>query len=335
MRRSSPGFGARLLAGVSTFVLASLLVGALQVTVSAAAAPPGSTPTSASPPPNPGSTQSTSGNPFGGVLRYLDTRQGVVQVAVFNADTGQTYQLSNGTAPQATASIVKVDILAEWLHNYEAKGVSIPTGIPFSIQYLMQQMIESSDNAAATALFYFGGGCKALTAFNKLIPTKSTTVGCQTPIYYGWGNTTTSAEDQVAVVKAFAYPNSTLGTDARAYGLGLMQKIQAGQGWGVSCGPWGPLCYAPNYAQPVAGVTVALKNGWKYVPSCLAQDQTCPWQINSIGWVKGDGRDYAIAVLSTNNPAGPGLDGYNYGIDTVQNVSQLVWKNLAPSHGSG
>jgi hypothetical protein len=66
----------------------------------------------------------------------------------------------------------------------------------------------------------------------------------------------------------------------------------------------------PDYAHPVPGVTVALKNGWKYVPACTAQDESCPWQVNSIGWVSGQGRDYVLAVLTTDDPAGPGRAGH-------------------------
>jgi hypothetical protein len=88
-----------------------------------------------------------------------------------------------------TGSIVKVDILAEWLHRYQQRRTRIPAEIPYSIQYLMQQMIEFSDNAAATALFYFHGGCKTLTRFNVMFPLRATQIGCQTRSYYGWGNT--------------------------------------------------------------------------------------------------------------------------------------------------
>ena len=35
-------------------------------------------------------------------------------------------------------------------------------------------------------------------------------VGCETPTYYGWGNTTTTARDQVAIVRTLAYRNATL-----------------------------------------------------------------------------------------------------------------------------
>jgi hypothetical protein len=192
----------------------------------------------------------------------------------------------------------------------------------------MTNMITQSDNSAATALFYFGGGCTALTRFNRLIPTRGTTVGCQTPDYYGWGNTTTTAADQAAIIRTFAYPGRVLGRAARGYGLKLMESVIPSQRWGISCGPWGSSCAPPDYAHPVPDVTVALKNGWKYVPTCAQQNDTCPWQVNSIGWVRGQGRDYVLAVLTTDDPAAPGTQGLDYGITTIQGVSQLIWANL-------
>jgi hypothetical protein len=274
-------------------------------------------------------TKSAAG-PLIGVSDYLASRQGVAQVALYDRVTGRTYLLSGGSDPQYTASIVKADILAMWLRRYQSRPRPIPVAIPYSIQYLMKNMITVSDNVAATSLFYFGGGCAALSAFNRLIPTRGTSVGCQTPTYYGWGNTTTTAADQVAIVRKLAYPNRVLTRAARASGRELMESVIPTQRWGISCGPWGTACDAPDYARPVPGVTVALKNGWKFVPTCARQDDSCPWQVNSIGWVHGEGRDYALAVLTTDDPVGPVTFGFDYGITTIQGVSQLVWDNLKP-----
>jgi len=49
--------------------------------------------------------------------------------------------------------------------------------------------------------------------------------------------------------------------------------------------------------------------------------------------VRGKGRKYALTVLTTRDPVGGGgTDGFNYGIDTIQNVSQLVWANLGANN---
>ena len=86
-----------------------------------------------------------------------------------------------------------------------------------------------------------------------------------------------------------------------------MESVIPAQRWGVTCGPGATQAATlPAYAQPVPGVTVALKNGWKYLPTCAAQDDSCPWQVNSIGWVKGEGRDYVPRRPDHQGPAGQG-----------------------------
>jgi hypothetical protein len=79
-----------------------------------------------------------------------------------------------------------------------------------------------------------------------------------------------------------------------------MENIAPSESWGVSGG-------VP------AGVTVALKNGW------LPLSGYTDWQVNSIGWVDGDGRDYILAVLISGNPT------EEYGIETIDTMSTLLW----------
>ena len=107
-----------------------------------------------------------------------------------------------------------------------------------------------------------------------------------------------------------------------------MESVEPAQRRGITCGPWGTKCAAPEYATPDPDVTVALKNGWKFLPTCAKQDDSCPWQVNSIGWVRGQGRNYVLAVLTTDDPAGSGTAGLDYGISTIQGVSQRIWANL-------
>jgi hypothetical protein len=120
---------------------------------------------------------------------------------------------------------------------------------------------------------------------------------------YSWGLTTTTAADQVDLLKAFAFPNPVLSSPSRSYGLSLMENVESGQNWGVTGG-----------VPP--GVTVALKNGW--LP--LSTDD---WQVNSIGFVSGDGRDYVLAVLTDDDPTEA------YGISTIEGLSSLVFSQLA------
>jgi len=59
-----------------------------------------------------------------------------------------------------------------------------------------------------------------------------------------------------------------------------------------------------------------LKNGW------LPRSATNLWEINSIGEVEHDGREYLVAVLSANN------ETMDDGVDTVQSVAKAAVDGL-------
>ena len=66
--------------------------------------------------------------------------------------------------------------------------------------------------------------------------------------------------------------------------------------------------------------------GWNYNETergLLRTHVSNNWQINSVGWISGSGRDYLIAVLSTGNPT------EQYGIDTIDQLSATVWNAMA------
>lgn len=240
-------------------------------------------------------------SPFAELDAYLAGRTGQVTAAVFDATTNHTWTFDAGVV-QDTASIVKVEIMGAALQDAQQQGQPIPE----TEASLMPSMIENSDNASATALLSDIGGPSALGQFDQSIgmtdtvPSRLALIpGTSLP---GWGLTTTSALDEVTLMSKFAYPNTTLSTSSRNYGLGLMEQIEADQDWGVSAGV-------------TSGTTVALKNGWLPLTST-------DWQVNSIGWVDGGGRNYVLAVLTTGNP------NETYGIDTVEDVANSVFAQL-------
>jgi hypothetical protein len=244
----------------------------------------------------PGHADPLAGNASG----YLAQRDGTVLAAVYDVRTGQTWRLGDGP-PQAEASVVKLDILETLLAEW-------PAGLPASEQSLAGQMIQDSDNDAATSLWYAAGGASGVAAYNARAgltrTTPSSCVVCGGFAWPGWGLTTTVPADQLALLKALVEPGPLLTTAARQYALSLMENVAPGQAWGVSGG-------VP------AGVTVALKDGWLPL-----NDAQTDWQINSVGWVSGDGRDYLIAVLTTGNP------NEQYGIDTINELSALIWQAM-------
>jgi Beta-lactamase enzyme family len=234
---------------------------------------------------------------------YLASRDGGVLAAVFDVRTGQSWRLGDGP-PQAEASVVKLNILETLLARH---GAAV---LPPADRGLARAMIEDSDNDAATSLWEEAGGAAGLTAYNDRAGLPGTTpspcVDCTGFPWPGWGLTTTVPQDQLTLLKQLVAPGPRplLSPAARSYALSLMEHVVAGQRWGVSGG-------VP------AGVTVALKDGWLPLNSAGTD-----WQVNSIGWVSGDGRDYLVAVLSTGDPS------EQYGIGTINRLSALIWSAL-------
>ena len=255
--------------------------------------------------PSSGATQALApqhADPFAeAVDGYLARRSGTVLAAVYDVRTGQSWRLGDGPA-QDEASVVKLDILETLL------SASDGTGLSSDDQGLAEQMIEDSDNDAATSLWYAAGGTAGVAAYNDKVGLSRTTpsecVVCADFPWPGWGLTTTVPYDQITLLKQLIKPGPTLTSGERQYALSLLENVTPDQAWGVSGG-------VP------AGVTVALKNGWLPL-----NDDNTDWQVNSEGWVSGDGRDYLISVLTTGNPT------EQYGIDTIGELSAMIWTAL-------
>ncbi len=231
------------------------------------------------------------GNPFGSAFSgYLASRQSLVSVAVYNANTGATYTYNPGLSFD-TASIVKATIMSTLL--WQSQNSKRP--LTSQEQALMIPMIEDSSNSAATSLWDAAGRSAGIESFLQAAGMTATIPGKSGY----WGLTETTAVDQIDLLKLLSYPNHILTPASQAYALNLMQHVIGWEAWGVSTGP-------------VAGSTVALKNGWLPIGSA-------GWEINSIGHVVGGGRNYVVAILSHNNPSEA------YGIQTLNTVSQFVW----------
>jgi hypothetical protein len=243
-------------------------------------------------------------DPFAGAAAsYAAGRAGTTLAAVYDIKTGQSWRLGDGRA-QAEASVVKLDILETLLARQGGTGLSADD------QSMSRLMIEDSDNDAATSLWNEAGAASGIGAFNdKAGLTRTTPSQCVTCAGFpwpGWGLTTSVPYDQLTLLRQLVTPGShpLLSPAQRSYVLSLMENVTPDQRWGISSG-------VP------AGVTVALKNGWLPL-----NDANTNWQVNSVGWVSGAGRDYLIAVFSTGNPT------EQYGIDTINALSSDIWKAM-------
>jgi beta-lactamase class A len=230
-------------------------------------------------------------NPFGPRLRaWLAARSDQVGAAVEDLRTGKTFVYHPGLRFQ-TASIVKVDILETLLHQRQNSG-----GLTSSEYAIAQGMIEHSDNNDATNLWNAVGGAPGVAAYNRRAGLTQTTPNV------AWGLTTTTPLDQIRLLRQIVLHPSLLTKGAQLYELSLMSHVESDQRWGVSGG-------VPSSA------SIALKNGWLPVGG--------GWQINSVGRIKGDDRDYLIAVMTSGDP------GEGYGIGTIQGISAIVFRELA------
>jgi beta-lactamase class A len=261
-------------------------------------------PSGSSPPatPAPSRRARAARSPFArpGLRAFLASRSGNVTAAVYDTRTRRVWLFHPGVR-EYTASIVKVQIMGTALQEAQQSGQSLPS----AEAGLMPSMIENSDNDSATALLRDVGGPSAVGRFDRsagMADTQPSTLALipGTP-WPGWGLTTTTALDEVVLVARFAYPNTVLSGASRQYGLSLMENIESDQGWGVSGG-------VPT------GTTIALKNGW--LPLGASN-----WQIDSIGWIDGHGRDYVLAVLTADNPSEA------YGIDTIDGIASYMYRS--------
>jgi beta-lactamase class A len=228
--------------------------------------------------------------------RYLRDRPGQLALSIRDLSTGFTFTYGPKTRT-VTASIVKVDILIALLLRAQREDRRLTA----TEKALATQMIEISDNKAANALWYAAGASAGLAAANKKLRLRSTSPGPGGV----WGATTTSAADQIRILRALTSTHSPLSANSRRYVLGLMSHVTSEQVWGVSA------------AAADADDAVALKNGW--LPRPIDGGR---WTINSIGRVNGDDHDYLIAVLSKLNPS------MGAGIETVEHATRLLTSTL-------
>jgi Beta-lactamase enzyme family len=230
------------------------------------------------------------------VTGYLTGRAGTVAAAIYDVNTGQSWTLGPGS-PQATGSLVKVDILQALLARR-------PSGLTAADRARARSMIENNNNAPATTLWNQAGRAVGLRSYNASVGLQQTTPSaclvCAGFAWPGWGLTTTTPSDQLLLLRALI-DGPLLSPAGRGYALSLMENVEPDQRWGVSAG-----------VPP--GVRVALKSAW--VPLTPADTD---WQINSEGWISGQGRDYLVAILTTGNP------DEQYGIDTINTVSAMLW----------
>jgi len=223
--------------------------------------------------------------------RFIATRHGSIAVAVYDG-VDRRLLVVHPSLRGRTASIVKVDILETLLHR---------TGghLTEDERETARSMIENSDNDSATDLWNRDGGAAGVRAYNHLVGLHHTAPNVD------WGDTTTSAADQVTLLRELLHPSSVLTDHSRRFARSLMRNVEADQRWGISAG-------VPS------GAIIGIKNGW--LPVSEDHDR---WAVNSIGWVRGKGKAYEIAVITQHDPT------EEYGIASIEHIAREVWGHVS------
>ena len=246
-------------------------------------------------------TAAPTNNPFASkaLQTWLANRHGRITAAVYDIKTGQEY-LYEPQYAEKTASTIKVDILATALHLAQEHHEPLPAD---EVEAAVP-MITESDNDAAEDLYNDIGGWNTIGPFDKSIGMTRTTPNDQG--YFG--ETYTTAADQITLLKQVMLPGGKLSLSSRQYEYELMLHVIPSQRWGITGG-------VPKNAR------VAIKNGW--LP------ETSGWHVNSTGRVQGDGRNYLIAVYTEWNTS------WDYGIATIEHVAAAAWKAMGVKQGAG
>jgi len=219
-----------------------------------------------------------------------------VSIAALDTVTGQSMQYGSSSGMVA-ASAVKAEILVATLLDHQDAGTSLSDADDLRAT----QMIESSDNDAASALFDEVGGTTAMNAASVRLHMGHTSIGDDG--YFGF--TVTNAQDQITLLRSLVDPASPLDADGRAYALGLMRNVDTDESWGVT-------------AASDAGSNPAVKNGW--LP---ADSDDGRWAVTSIGVITAGGHQTLLAVFTQHQ------DEEQYGINFIERASKLVASGLA------
>jgi hypothetical protein len=219
------------------------------------------------------------------------TEDGHLAVAVTDLQTGRTTSYGDTDHPFATASVVKVDILATLLLQEQGKLSSAQREVA-------GRMIRQSSNGAATTLWKAIGRDEGLATANATFGLTGTQGGTRGR----WGATTTTTADQLRLLQVVFTDDSPLSADARTYMASLMGGVANDQDWGVTA--------ADSRGQTHAYV----KNGW--LP------RTGGWVVTSVGKVDHEGHPLLVAALSD------GGANEKRGIAAVELVSENAAKDV-------
>lgn len=246
-------------------------------------------------PPFTGLTATTTASLDAALSRYLATRSGTVGLTVYDRNSRIWHNYRPRT--NQTLSTIKLVVLATVLRVSQERGVPLTR----TQRSWAARMIQQSDNAATDNLIAQVGVAN-LRRVARMFGMTHTDIQGGSGGNGWWGYSTTTPQDMIRIADGIAYSNAVLTTANTAYVRALWHGVIASQRWGVLGSLPGGLTGWGN------------KNGWGPMSG--------GYRLNSVGWVRGHGRNYTLAIL-TRSPA-----GFYYGRDTINRVGRIVYDQL-------
>ncbi|HHU40257.1 MAG TPA: serine hydrolase [Propionibacterium sp.] len=173
-----------------------------------------------------------------------------------------------------SASIAKVMIVLLALVQARRAG----TELPFEDYGRASRAIIDSENDPADELWEKVGGKQAYTTLARELGLADTH-GDDRSEFWSWTNTT--ADDQRKLAEVLVTGSDAIHVEDQLYLLDLMSKTNPNHTWGV------------GHPKKRDEVHVSMKNGWVQFQSI---DNL--WGVNSMGHVRGQGRDYVAAIMT-------------------------------------
>lgn len=230
-------------------------------------------------------------DPFSGLASRLaaDYPGQLITAHVHDLATGCDYSLNPGNR-QRTASVFKIMVMAGTLLEAQRAARDLTD---WEMAQLVP-MITQSTNPQVRNLWRSFGGSPWFEMMRQEFGLDETTVTADGGS--AWGLTTTSARDQVQLVRQMLIGEwGPIGSKYRKIAIDLMTSVIPEQTWGITAG-------VPE------GWSVAQKNGFAGIT------------INSVGWADEPGPEpgYVVAILSQGWPNHPA------GIAAVERVNEAV-----------
>lgn len=223
---------------------------------------------------------------------YAASRPGVAGIVVRDRETGAVWRNANSRTHIWGCSTPKLAMVVDLLLRNDSGGIRLTA----EDRDLMQKMLHSSDNDAATTLWKRYGAEDYATRFPSYGMTDMKFTA-EHPHTWGWILTTTNDLDRL-----MNYVLTKLPAIHRDYIVREMRTVDHNQQWGV----WG----AGHAASP------GNKNGWS------DDNDDGSWITNSVGFV-GPKERFTVSIMNNTKVIEGGFD---VGRESTTKISSILFE---------